>query len=99
MPTRMLRHKALKEAARYAFGFAGIVDEDEARDIDRSVSRLERPIPAPTGTIVESSTTSPPSPDLEVASPPLQTADPETGEVFNTGFLLDKIDPCDRSTG
>ena len=32
MPKRMMRHKALKEAARYTFGFAGICDEDEARD-------------------------------------------------------------------
>jgi phage recombination protein Bet len=33
MPRRMLRHKALKEAARIAFGFSGVTDEDEARDI------------------------------------------------------------------
>lgn len=29
-PARMLRHKAAIQAARYAFGFSGIVDEDEA---------------------------------------------------------------------
>lgn len=29
-PARMLRHKALIQAARYAFGFSGIVDPDEA---------------------------------------------------------------------
>jgi phage recombination protein Bet len=33
MGKRMMRHKAVKEAARYTFGFAGIVDEDEARDM------------------------------------------------------------------
>jgi len=33
MHRRMLRHKALKEAGRYAFGYAGITDEDEGRDI------------------------------------------------------------------
>lgn len=32
-PRRMLRHKALIQAARYAFGFAGIVDPDEAERI------------------------------------------------------------------
>ena len=32
MPRRMLRHKALKEAGRYAFGFSGIMDQDEAMD-------------------------------------------------------------------
>lgn len=33
MPNRMLRHKALIQAGRYAFGFAGIYDEDEAERI------------------------------------------------------------------
>lgn len=32
-PRRMLRHKALIQAARVAFSFAGICDEDEARPI------------------------------------------------------------------
>lgn len=41
-PARMLRHKAAIQAARYAFGFSGIVDEDEAaRMIDVT------PAPAP----------------------------------------------------
>ncbi|MDO4644067.1 MAG: recombinase RecT [Cardiobacteriaceae bacterium] len=29
-PSRMLRHKATIQAARYAFGFSGIIDQDEA---------------------------------------------------------------------
>lgn len=33
MPHRMLRHKSLIQAARYGFGFSGIYDEDEGRDI------------------------------------------------------------------
>lgn len=33
MPRRMLRHKALNQASRVAFGFSGIHDEDEAIDI------------------------------------------------------------------
>lgn len=32
-PARMLRHKALIQAARYAFGFSGIVDPDEGERI------------------------------------------------------------------
>jgi phage recombination protein Bet len=32
-PRRMLRHKALIQAARYAFGLSGIVDDDEAAGI------------------------------------------------------------------
>lgn len=37
-PKRMLRHKALIQCARVAFGFSGIYDEDEARRIDEGVS-------------------------------------------------------------
>lgn len=33
MESRMLRHKALIQCARVAFGFSGIHDEDEAKDI------------------------------------------------------------------
>ena len=33
MEHRMLRHKALMQCARYAFGFSGIVDEDEADEV------------------------------------------------------------------
>ena len=35
-PRRMLRHKALIQAARIAFGFTGIFDPDEARRIEES---------------------------------------------------------------
>lgn len=37
-PRRMLRHKAAIQAARYAFGFAGIVDQDEA---ERGIGHAE----------------------------------------------------------
>jgi phage recombination protein Bet len=51
MPRRMLRHKALKEAARVAFGFSGVTDEDEARDIMKNADAhlvIERkPFPPP----------------------------------------------------
>lgn len=32
MENRMLRHKALMQCARYAFGFSGVTDEDDASD-------------------------------------------------------------------
>jgi phage recombination protein Bet len=44
-PRRMLRHKALIQAARYTFGFAGIVDEDEYERIV-SVETLAGPRPS-----------------------------------------------------
>lgn len=39
MEARMLRHKALIQGARYAFGFAGIYDEDEAQRIMEAEGR------------------------------------------------------------
>lgn len=39
-PRRMLRHKALIQCARYAFGFAGIVDPDEAERMGADISNM-----------------------------------------------------------
>ena len=50
MKHRMLRHKALIQCARYAFGFAGIYDEDEGELIAEAVERPAAPakrIPPP----------------------------------------------------
>jgi len=48
-PRRMLRHKAMIQCARLAFGFAGIYDQDEAERIVESID-------AQTGEIVRSKT-------------------------------------------
>ena len=45
MPRRMLRHKAIKECGRVAFGFSGIHDEDDARDIGQTVIIEDEPEP------------------------------------------------------
>lgn len=37
-PYRMLRHKAMIQCARLAFGFSGIFDEDEAKRIEEAAS-------------------------------------------------------------
>ena len=42
-PRRMLRHKATIQAIRYAFGFAGIKDEDDAEVIYANASVIEAP--------------------------------------------------------
>lgn len=43
-PKRMLRHKALIQCARIAFGFAGIYDEDEGRRIaEATEAEVNRP--------------------------------------------------------
>lgn len=77
MKHRMLRHKALIQAARYAFGFAGVYDEDEGRVIADAGPNGEprRPPPA----------TPPPAPQIEHKPEAEQTAeqphDQQTGEV------------------
>lgn len=63
MKHRMLRHKAMIQAARYAFGFSGIYDEDEGSKIAemRDVTPIDRPAPPkppappapPTGKTIE----------------------------------------------
>ena len=43
-PRRMLRHKAMIQAARMAFGFAGVFDQDEAeRIVEGEVVEMDRP--------------------------------------------------------
>lgn len=46
MEHRMLRHKALMQCARYAFGFSGVTDEDEAADTPgmRDVTPRKTPV-------------------------------------------------------
>lgn len=67
-PRRMLRHKALIQCARYAYGFAGIVDPDEAERVGVDASRMK---------VVNGDGPPPPPP---VAAPQI-AHDPETGEL------------------
>lgn len=76
-PRRMLRHKAMIQAARYAFGFAGIYDPDEATRISGEAARDVTP-----RTITERLDAIA-APKI-VAPEPVEEAiphDPETGEV------------------
>lgn len=47
-PARMLRHKSTIQAARYAFGFAGILEQDEAERIGEVtvIQRDDNPVPS-----------------------------------------------------
>lgn len=58
-PARMLRHKALCQCARVAFGFSGVQDEDEARDTMRNVTPAAKMTAGPDLIIP-----APPAPDL-----------------------------------
>ena len=67
-PSRMLRHKATIQALRLAFGFAGIYDADEARDIVRN----REPVTL---------SAAPELPAALASDEPPVDMDPETGEV------------------
>ena len=91
-PKRMLRHKAMIQAARLAFGFAGIYDSDEAERIVQATSP-ER-VDAGTGEIIEF--------DLTVAKAALHGAQTpeELSALWASYFALAKsvgdsaIAPC-----
>lgn len=78
-PRRMLRHKAAIQCARYAFGFAGIVDPDEAERMDADVS------PMRTINHDEARPTPPPIPPAEPAQARVVDHDPQTGEIWDDG--------------
>lgn len=83
MQHRMLRHKAMIQAARYAFGFSGIYDEDEGEKIasGQIINRDEPPAP-PEVTTVQATVAAPEQPKA-IAAPapsgdaPSAAADPE----------------------
>lgn len=87
-PRRMLRHKAMIQAARYAFSFAGIVDPDEAEriaadlahDVTPRVPLVERLQVATTGPLPgfsEQHVIIHTSPSSQDASPPVPDTGPE----------------------
>jgi phage recombination protein Bet len=92
-PRRMLRHKALIQAARYAFGFSGIVDPDEAERFTRPAKGQETAIPRDA---------TPPAPPKMIARPPAAEApppppapaeivSPETGEIRSPEEIAEQI--------
>lgn len=83
MEHRMLRHKALIQAARYAFGFAGIYDPDEGEKIAemRDVTPPKPPSPPP-----------PPAP----SSPKAKTPEPPTIDHVADSIDADKPEDDDR---
>lgn len=79
-PARMLRHKAAIQAARYAFGFAGIIDQDEA----------ERSPEVITGTVVAPP---PPQARIEHEKPSAETVEEiQDGEAFDLNSYLSDLE-------
>lgn len=72
-PARMLRHKAFIQCARTAFGFAGIIDQDEA---ERSPDVITANVVAPAPQIAAPRPAAAPEPEVEEA------------ETFDTSAFL-----------
>lgn len=93
-PARMLRHKAAIQCARYAFGFAGIIDPDEYERME-SAAAAARPGPPPAPQTVPSAPAParkgpPPAPK----SPPPKAPDVEAiedAEIITDDGLSDPI--------
>jgi phage recombination protein Bet len=79
-PRRMLRHKAAIQGARYAFGFASIVDPDEAERMGADAAKMRdvSPPKAPP---------SPPSAPKAIAKSTEPAHDPATGEITEPVLL------------
>lgn len=104
MPWRMLRHKAYMQAARYAFGLAGIYDEDEARDIAKIEAAKGVTVEAPKPlkkAITATVTVEPVEPVSEQTPEPVAEAQPaqaETGDdTLVRADLLARIDEIKKA--
>lgn len=92
MKHRMLRHRALMQAARYAFGFSGIMDQDEAetlaqmRDITPATPRPQMRDFSESATAngAEQSKAEPTAATVDSAST-AEAVDQETGEITEVG--------------
>ena len=71
-PMRMLRHKAMIQCARLAFGFAGIYDPDEAERV-RDMGAADEVLPAKAAPIARV--------QAAMRRPDPQTVDSDTGEI------------------
>lgn len=82
-PRRMLRHKAMIQCARLAFGFVGIYDQDEAERIvvDVTPSPAAAPVAPAGGKLADKIKAATRKPAPSRPEPPAEIIDMETGEV------------------
>lgn len=94
-PRRMLRHKAMIQAARLAFGFSGIVDEDEAQRRDEAAAAAATPPPpqvAKPSSRLRAALDLPPEDAVPVDEPPAKDAAPEAPPAPADGDSLPGFD-------
>lgn len=79
-PEWMLEQKALKQGIRRTFGFAGIIDDDDARQMGLDVP--EQPKPQPTTTLDQLTPAAPPPADeysRPMVTPTMRVAEADSG--------------------
>ncbi len=91
MKHRMLRHKAVIQAARYAFGFSGIYDEDEGAKI-AEMRDITPPAPPPEPADAEETAVIEAEPDEEIHAEADLDAGVIEGEIVDDGEYLNKLD-------
>ena len=90
-PARMLRHKATIQAARYAFSFSGVYDEDEAERINGAkAAEAEVVVDKGVEGIKEKLKQKQKAEAPEVEA---EEIDPETGEIIGSEKELEPVTP------
>ena len=79
-PARMLRHRVLTQAARYAIGFAGVMDYDEYDQWQHTQKR--NPEPAWIEARPPEPEPAPEFPDIEASTDAGEVIDADTGEII-----------------
>lgn len=94
-PRRMLRHKALIQAARYAFGFSGIVDPDEW---ERSPENEERKTERKPAVVIQATPgAAKPLPPVAGAAPALEPIEDAASEPAEATDDAPALLPPDQS--
>jgi len=94
MKHRMLRHKAMIQAARYAFGFSGIYDEDEGARIAEMKDVTPKVAPTPPKPPVPPRETIEHTKQADVST---ETVDIKTGEIIDAEVTDEQ--PVDETDG
>jgi hypothetical protein len=95
-PRRMLRHKAMIQAARLAFGYGGIYDQDEAERVMGEAERVEAPPAAKTGVAGLKAKLAAVKVTLAQVTDKIQAAETEI-DLKATALLAEQLPPGDQA--
>lgn len=91
-PKRMLRHKAMVQCARLAFGFVGIYDQDEAERIIEGEARVVTDEPRKGTTLADIKSRAAQAAEAEPAAAPEPEANPAPPPEITAADVLAKIE-------